>query len=211
VRSFAWRPDIFLRRYSGGRYRNRQVLLLGCPKPIEFGSVGQNWENVGWRVNASITKLLNKIRSRSYGSIERSFRRSHLLRLSLPRVNLYWIIRLHRFTNDCAKVTARVDTPLFSRSETRSRSSHTFPIPSPIAHLQVRTGIHARISGLFLQTYEVMSDVSSGGENGPARTRRHCNCQYGSNSLRRERAATIFDCPTTEQHYPFQTYLPHGR
>ena len=46
---------------------------------------------------------------------------------------------------------------------------------------------------------------------GGARTRRHCNCQYGSNSLRRERAATIFDCPTTEQHYPFQTYLPHGQ
>jgi hypothetical protein len=99
--------------------------------------------------------------------------RSHLLRLSLPRVNLYWIIRLHRFTNHCAKVTARVDTPLFSRSENRSRSSHTFPIPSPIAHLQVRTGIHARISGLFLQTYEAMSDASSGGENGPPGWKAH--------------------------------------
>jgi hypothetical protein len=28
--------------------------------------------------------------------------------------------------------------------------------------------------------------------------------------MRRERAATIFDCPTTEQHYPFPTYLPRA-
>ncbi len=26
-----------------------------CPKPIEFASVGQNWENVGWRVTVSFT------------------------------------------------------------------------------------------------------------------------------------------------------------
>ena len=49
----------------------------------------------------------------------------------------------HQFTNHCATVTARVDAPLFSRSETWFRSSHTFPIASPLAHLQVRTGIRA--------------------------------------------------------------------
>jgi putative restriction endonuclease len=32
-----------------------------CPKPTEFGSAGQNWENVGWRVNVSFVPLLNKI------------------------------------------------------------------------------------------------------------------------------------------------------
>jgi len=37
-----------------------------CPKPIEFGSVGQNSENVGWRVNASFTQLLNKIRPKDH-------------------------------------------------------------------------------------------------------------------------------------------------
>jgi hypothetical protein len=37
----------------------------------------------------------------------------------------------------------RVDAPAISHSGTRPRSPHTFPIPSPIAHLQVRTGVHA--------------------------------------------------------------------
>jgi hypothetical protein len=33
-----------------------------CPKPAEFGTIGQYWENVGWRVNVSFTTLLNKVR-----------------------------------------------------------------------------------------------------------------------------------------------------
>jgi len=32
-----------------------------CPKPTEFGYAGQNWENIGWRVNVSFVSLLNKI------------------------------------------------------------------------------------------------------------------------------------------------------
>lgn len=36
------------------------------PKPAEFGSVGQHWENVGWRVNVSFTKLLRKIRPKDH-------------------------------------------------------------------------------------------------------------------------------------------------
>jgi putative restriction endonuclease len=42
-----------------------------CPKPIEFGSVGQNWENVGWRVNVSFTQLLNKIRPKDHMGVLR--------------------------------------------------------------------------------------------------------------------------------------------
>ena len=42
-----------------------------CPKPIEFGSVGQNWENVGWRVNASFSQLLNKIRPKDHMGVLR--------------------------------------------------------------------------------------------------------------------------------------------
>ena len=42
-----------------------------CPKPIEFGSVGQNWENVGWRVNASFTRLLNKVRPKDHMGVLR--------------------------------------------------------------------------------------------------------------------------------------------
>jgi putative restriction endonuclease len=37
-----------------------------CPKPSEFGSAGQNWENVGWRVNISFVHLLNKIRPKEH-------------------------------------------------------------------------------------------------------------------------------------------------
>jgi putative restriction endonuclease len=37
-----------------------------CPKPKEFGSAGQYWENVGWRVNVSFAPLLNKIRPKDH-------------------------------------------------------------------------------------------------------------------------------------------------
>jgi putative restriction endonuclease len=37
-----------------------------CPKPTEFGSTRQNWENIGWRVNASFASLLNKIRPKDH-------------------------------------------------------------------------------------------------------------------------------------------------
>jgi putative restriction endonuclease len=43
-----------------------------CPKPTEFGSTGQNWENIGWRVNASFTDLLNKIRPKNHMGVLRS-------------------------------------------------------------------------------------------------------------------------------------------
>jgi hypothetical protein len=33
-----------------------------CPKPAEFGTVGRNWEQVGWRVDVSFTKLTHEIR-----------------------------------------------------------------------------------------------------------------------------------------------------
>ena len=37
-----------------------------CPKPAEFGSAGQNWENIGWRVSVSFTSLLNRIRPKDH-------------------------------------------------------------------------------------------------------------------------------------------------
>lgn len=42
-----------------------------CPKPTEFGSTGQNWENIGWRVNVSFMSLLNKIRPKDHIGILR--------------------------------------------------------------------------------------------------------------------------------------------
>ena len=33
-----------------------------CPKPHEFGSVGTNWNDVGWKVEVRFTELGNRIR-----------------------------------------------------------------------------------------------------------------------------------------------------
>lgn len=43
-----------------------------CPKPAEFGSTGQNWENIGWRVNVSFVSLLNKIRPKDHMTLLRT-------------------------------------------------------------------------------------------------------------------------------------------
>jgi putative restriction endonuclease len=43
-----------------------------CPKPVEFGSAGLNWENIGWRVNVSFTSLLNKIRPKDHMTVLRA-------------------------------------------------------------------------------------------------------------------------------------------
>ena len=45
------------------------------PKPLEFGTAGENWENIGWKVKVSFTRLLNKIRPKDHIEI---------LRLLLP-------------------------------------------------------------------------------------------------------------------------------
>ena len=36
------------------------------PKPLEFGTAGQNWENVGWKVKVSFTELANKVRPKDH-------------------------------------------------------------------------------------------------------------------------------------------------
>lgn len=43
-----------------------------CPKPTEFGSTGDYWENIGWRVNVSFASLLNRIRPKDHIGILRS-------------------------------------------------------------------------------------------------------------------------------------------
>jgi hypothetical protein len=40
-----------------------------CPKPTEFGSTGQNWENIGWRVNVSFVSLVHKIRPKDHMTV----------------------------------------------------------------------------------------------------------------------------------------------
>ena len=58
---------------------NTRVAALGIaqsycwesPKPQEFGSAGQNWENVGWKVRASFTPLLHRVRPKDHMDVLR--------------------------------------------------------------------------------------------------------------------------------------------
>jgi putative restriction endonuclease len=43
-----------------------------CPKPDEFGSVGQNWEKIGWKVNVSFSTLLHQIRPKDHMAVLRA-------------------------------------------------------------------------------------------------------------------------------------------
>lgn len=42
------------------------------PKPIEFGTAGQYWENVGWKVRVQFTPLLNRVRPKDHVDVLRS-------------------------------------------------------------------------------------------------------------------------------------------
>lgn len=50
-------------------FRNRAIAAIGvaqsygyeCPKPTEFGSIGANWETIGWRVDVAYTTPPNRI------------------------------------------------------------------------------------------------------------------------------------------------------
>lgn len=43
-----------------------------CPKPAEFGSAGEYWENVGWRVTVAFTTLLHRVRPKDHMGVLRS-------------------------------------------------------------------------------------------------------------------------------------------
>lgn len=42
-----------------------------CPKPTEFGSAGQNWENIGWKVSVQFNELNNKVRPKDHMEVLR--------------------------------------------------------------------------------------------------------------------------------------------
>jgi putative restriction endonuclease len=41
------------------------------PKPLEFGTAGENWEHIGWKVKVSFTKLTNTVRPKDHIEILR--------------------------------------------------------------------------------------------------------------------------------------------
>jgi putative restriction endonuclease len=60
-------------------FMNTRILAVGIaqsycwesPKPEEFGSAGQNWERVGWKVQVNFTELANKVRPKDHIDILR--------------------------------------------------------------------------------------------------------------------------------------------
>ena len=55
-------------------FKDTRILAVGIaqsycwesPKPLEFGTAGQNWENIGWKVKVSFTELANTIRPKDH-------------------------------------------------------------------------------------------------------------------------------------------------
>lgn len=43
-----------------------QSYCFESPKPAEFGSTGQNWENIGWKVLVAFTRLSSRIRPKDH-------------------------------------------------------------------------------------------------------------------------------------------------
>jgi putative restriction endonuclease len=55
-------------------FMDTRILAIGIaqsycwesPKPLEFGTAGENWENVGWKVKVSFTELSKRIRPKDH-------------------------------------------------------------------------------------------------------------------------------------------------
>jgi putative restriction endonuclease len=61
-------------------FADTRVLAIGiahshcyeCPKPVEFGSAGMNWDTVGWKVEVRFTELQDRVRPAEYIDMLRS-------------------------------------------------------------------------------------------------------------------------------------------
>jgi hypothetical protein len=60
-------------------FMDTHILALGIaqsyccesPKPLEFGTTGKNWENIGWKVKVRFAELANKVRPKDHIDILR--------------------------------------------------------------------------------------------------------------------------------------------
>jgi len=58
-------------------FKDTRIVAIGIaqsycwenPKPLEFGTAGQNWENVGWKVKVEFTELKNIIRPKDHMAV----------------------------------------------------------------------------------------------------------------------------------------------
>jgi putative restriction endonuclease len=62
-------------------FMDTRILAIGIaqsycwesPKPPEFGTAGQNWENIGWKAKVNFTELTNKVRPKDHIDVLRAF------------------------------------------------------------------------------------------------------------------------------------------
>jgi hypothetical protein len=62
-------------------FKDTRILAIGiaesycweCPKPLEFGTTGSYWENVGWKVKVQFTTLAQQIRPKEHINFLREF------------------------------------------------------------------------------------------------------------------------------------------
>ena len=58
-------------------FKDTRIVAIGIaqsycwenPKPLEFGTAGQNWENIGWKVKVEFTELKNIIRPKDHMAV----------------------------------------------------------------------------------------------------------------------------------------------
>ena len=62
---------IDLGRLAKGSSTNPKGFKCESPKPQEFSTAGQNWENIGWKVKVAFTPLSAKIRPKDHIDILR--------------------------------------------------------------------------------------------------------------------------------------------
>jgi putative restriction endonuclease len=102
-----------------------------CPKPTEFGSTGDYWENIGWRVNVSFTSLLNRIRPKDHIGILRSVlpdRYSPLQTNGNGNQALYLTEINERFAEVLGGLIGEEARLLMTSSERSSPTSNLIPI-----------------------------------------------------------------------------------
>ena len=83
MEEFGWPPGFYesMREVAPGdlifSFKDTKIFAVGIaqsycwenPKPLEFGTAGQNWENIGWKVKVSFTELAHTIRPKEHMAV----------------------------------------------------------------------------------------------------------------------------------------------
>jgi hypothetical protein len=74
-----------------------------APKPTEFGTTGSNWEDIGWKISVSFTKLVHRIRPREHMDVIRKVLPTRYAPLQMTGNGLQGVY-LTELSNDFAEV-----------------------------------------------------------------------------------------------------------